>query len=120
MSVKIRNWVGVCAFLSWIILTAGPVWANWLETFDGNTLDLPTWQFHCYPDLTRTFSGTILDGDDDNDYLLLNETSSSAIDRFPLLNPSSIRRRMLALFSSTDILPPSFLRGAFATFAFQI
>jgi hypothetical protein len=74
---RIRS-VGVCAFVSWIILTSGTIQANWLETFDSNAFDLPTWQFHCYPDLTKTFSGAIQDGVDDNDYLLLRETSSSA------------------------------------------
>ncbi len=49
--------------------------ANWSETFDGNAFDLTTWQFYAYPDLTKSFSGTIQDGPDDNDYLVLAETS---------------------------------------------
>jgi hypothetical protein len=79
MSGTIRKSVGGCAFLGLIILISGTAEANWYETFDGNALDLSTWQFHCYPDLTKSFSETIQDGDGDNDYLLLNETSSSAI-----------------------------------------
>jgi hypothetical protein len=62
-----------------IILTTGIVQANWSETFNGNKFDLTTWQFDCYPDLTKTFNGTIRDGIDDNDYLTLDETSPASI-----------------------------------------
>ncbi|MBN2317051.1 MAG: hypothetical protein JXM79_24200 [Sedimentisphaerales bacterium] len=65
--------------IGFIILVGSAVQANWFETFDGNAFDLSTWQFHSYPDLTNSFSGAIQDGPDDNDYLLLNETSTSAI-----------------------------------------
>ncbi|MBN1803738.1 MAG: hypothetical protein JW837_00675 [Sedimentisphaerales bacterium] len=53
--------------------------ANWSETFDGNSFDLPAWQFHSYPDITKTFSSAIPDGPDDNDYLVLTETSGSTV-----------------------------------------
>jgi len=58
-----------------ILLSSGRARANWLETFDGNSFDLTTWQFSCYPDLTKTFNATIQDGPDDNDYIAIDETS---------------------------------------------
>jgi hypothetical protein len=63
--------------LGLILLAGNTTQANWSESFDANTFDLTTWQFHCFPDLTKTFGGTIQDGPDDNDYLVLDETSSS-------------------------------------------
>ncbi|MHC4535451.1 MAG: hypothetical protein ACYS6K_15980 [Planctomycetota bacterium] len=63
--------------LGLILLAGSTTHANWSESFDANTFDLATWQFHCFPDVTKTFSGTIQDGSDDNDYLVLDETSSS-------------------------------------------
>jgi len=62
-----------------IAILSGTAQANWLETFDGNSFDLATWQFSCYPDLTKTFSQTIQDGPDDNDYMSLGETSPADI-----------------------------------------
>ena len=53
--------------------------ANWSETFDNNTFDLSTWLFRSYPELTGTFSATIQDGPDGNDYLALTETSSVSL-----------------------------------------
>ncbi|MFC1637101.1 hypothetical protein ACFL5Z_19950, partial [Planctomycetota bacterium] len=79
MSGRIRKSPVVYAFLGFVILAGGTVKANWLETFEGNMFDLSTWQFHPYPDLTNSFTGAIQDGPDDNDYLLLDETSSSTI-----------------------------------------
>jgi len=63
------------AIMAVIAILSGTAQANWLETFDGNSFDLATWQFSCYPDLTKTFSATIQDGPDDNDYIFLDETS---------------------------------------------
>ena len=63
------------AVMAVIAILSGTAQANWLETFDGNSFDLATWQFSCYPDLTKTFSATIQDGTDDNDYISLDETS---------------------------------------------
>lgn len=60
-----------------IVSASGPAGANWSETFDGNAFDLATWQFHSFPDLTKTFAGGIADGPDDNDYLALDETTSA-------------------------------------------
>ena len=79
MSGHISKSATVCASLGWMILITGAARANWSETFGGNGFDLSTWQFHSYPDLTNSFSGTLQDGPDDNDYLLLDETSPSTI-----------------------------------------
>ena len=79
MSGRITKSAAVCAYLGWMILAGGSVQANWSESFDGNAFDLSTWQFHSYPDLTNSFTETLQDGPDDNDYLLLDETSSSTV-----------------------------------------
>ena len=68
--------ITVCVLTGLIFLKSGTAQANWLETFDGNTFDLPTWLFIGYPDLTKTFNATIQDGPDDNDYITLSETSA--------------------------------------------
>ncbi len=69
----------ICVLTGLILLTSGLAQANWLETFGGNDFDLTTWQFGCYPDLTKTFKATIQDGPEDNDYITLDETSPSDI-----------------------------------------
>ena len=79
MSGRMGRSAAVLTLVGLMIATCGSVRANWSETFDGNGFDLSTWQFHSYPDLTKSFSGTIQDGPDDNDYLLLKATSSSAV-----------------------------------------
>ncbi len=79
MFKKLTSLVTVCVLIGLILLTSGLAQANWLETFDGNSFDLVTWQFSCYPDMTKTFNGTIQDGPDDNDYLTLDETSPDDI-----------------------------------------
>jgi len=75
MSKKSANITAVCVLIGLIVFTSSTAQANWLETFDGNSFDLPTWLFSSYPDLTKTFKATIQDGPDDNDYLTLDETS---------------------------------------------
>ena len=77
MSGKIGRLLTAYVLLGLIVLARDTAQANWSETFDSNAFNLTTWQFHCYPDLTKTFSGTIQNGLDDNDYLVLDETSSS-------------------------------------------
>ena len=62
-----------------IASAGGPARANWSETFDGNAFDLATWQFHSFPDVTKTFTGGIKDGPDENDYLALDETSAADV-----------------------------------------
>ncbi len=79
MFKKLTSLVIVCVLIGLILLTSGTARANWLETFDGNSFDLPTWQFDCYPDLTKTFNATIKDGLDENDYISIDETSPADI-----------------------------------------
>jgi hypothetical protein len=69
----------ICVLIGITLLTGSLAQANWLETFDGNAFDLSTWLFGSYPDMTKTFNGTIQDGPDDNDYLTLDETSPADI-----------------------------------------
>ncbi len=79
MSGILKHFITVCVLLGAIGVLSGTANANWLETFDGNSFDLATWQFECYPDLTKTFKATIQDGLDDNDYISLDETSPADV-----------------------------------------
>ncbi len=74
-----KHFLAVCVLIGAIALLNGAAKANWLETFDGNSFHLATWQFGCYPDLTKTFDATIRDGLDDDDYLSLDETSPAHV-----------------------------------------
>lgn len=65
-----------CTLVCLALLLGSAAQANWSETFDDNGFDLSTWQFLSYPQLTGTFSGTIEDGPDTNDYLGLAETTA--------------------------------------------
>ena len=76
MSGILKHFVTVCVLFGAIGVLSGTANANWLETFDGNAFDLATWQFGCYPDVTKTYTQTIKDGPGDNDYLRLEETTS--------------------------------------------
>ncbi len=76
MSEKMRNLLTICVAAVLIVAVAGTVQANWSETFDGTEPDLTTWQFTCYPDVTKTFTATILAEPDGNKYLSLDETTS--------------------------------------------
>ncbi|MHC4750490.1 MAG: hypothetical protein ACYTFW_11505, partial [Planctomycetota bacterium] len=79
MSKKMRNLVTICSLLGLITLATNTAQADWEETFNNNSFDLPTWQFHCYPDMAKTFTATIQDGPDDNDYLAIAETTSVGV-----------------------------------------
>ncbi len=74
MSKKMMCSATVCVVA---VLASGVAEGNWSETFGGNAFDLATWQFHCYPDLTKTFTGAMKGGPEGNDYLALDETTSS-------------------------------------------
>ena len=76
MYEKMRNLLTICALLGLITAACGTAQANWSESFDGTELDLPTWQFHAYPDVTKTFTATVLTEPDGNKYLSLDETTS--------------------------------------------
>ncbi len=71
--------VVICAVVGLIVAASGTAQANWSETFDGDELDLATWVFHPYPDMTNTFTNTIKTDPNGNKYLSLDETSSAGI-----------------------------------------
>jgi hypothetical protein len=68
-----------CGILCLALVLGSAAWANWSETFDDNSFDLSTWQFYAYPQLTGTFTHTIQDRPDANDYLALAETTAPAL-----------------------------------------
>jgi uncharacterized protein YuzB (UPF0349 family) len=59
-----------------LLVCQASVFANWLETFDNGELDLTTWQFLSYPEITGTLDSSIRPGVEGNDYLGLLESSS--------------------------------------------
>ena len=78
MLKKIRSLTTICVLAGLITITIGPARANWMETFNGDVLDLPTWQFVPLPDVTKTFTNTIVTDPNGNKYLSLDETTSEA------------------------------------------
>jgi len=76
MCKRLRKLVTVCAVVGLIVSVSSTAQANWVETFDGNEPDLTTWQFHCFPDVTKTFTHTIETEPGGNKYLSLDETTS--------------------------------------------
>ncbi len=71
--------VVICAVVGLLVAVSGTVQANWIETFDGDEPDLPTWEFHPYPDMTKTYTNTIITDPNGNKYLSLDDTSSAGI-----------------------------------------
>jgi len=65
--------------LSAVCVFAGSGYANWFDSFNDGDFDLTTWQFPAFPDVTGTFTQTILAGADGNDYLAFEETSSVGV-----------------------------------------
>ena len=76
---ELRSLVTICVLVGLIAFVSGTARANWLETFDGDQLDLATWQYECFPDMTKTFTSTILTDPNGNKYLSLDETSSVGV-----------------------------------------
>jgi hypothetical protein len=76
MFKKIRSLITICVLVGLVAFVCDTARANWSETFDGDELDLPTWEFNCFPDMTKTFTHTILTDPNGNKYLSLDETSS--------------------------------------------
>ena len=74
---KLAKSVVICVVVSLVV--NGTLQANWSETFDGDELDLATWQFQSFPDVTKTFTNTIKVDPNGNKYLSLDETSSFAV-----------------------------------------
>jgi len=68
--------VVICAVVGLLVAASGTAQANWSESFDGDELDLTIWEFTCFPDVTKTFTTTILAEPDGNKYLSLDETTS--------------------------------------------
>jgi hypothetical protein len=62
-----------------LVALVGATEANWSETFDNGTFDLPTWQFRAYPEITGTFDAVIETGLDGNGYLALTETNPASV-----------------------------------------
>jgi tetratricopeptide (TPR) repeat protein len=70
-----KKLVSICAFVVLFMLPCGIAGANWLETYASGSPDLTTWQYFCYPDITKTYTHTILPGPPGNHYLSLDETT---------------------------------------------
>ena len=71
----------VCVIAVALVGLGGTTQANWLETFNGAQLDLPTWQFVCFPDITKTYKNSIVTAPDGNKYLSLDETTTYDTDK---------------------------------------
>jgi hypothetical protein len=79
MFKKILKLMVICVFVGLITIAIGPARANWMETFNGDQPDLSTWQYECFPDMTKTYTHTILTDPNGNKYLSLDETSSTDV-----------------------------------------
>jgi len=75
---KIRSLITICVLMGLVVFVSESARANWVETFDGDQLDVATWQFVPLPDVTKTFTNTIVTDPNGNKYLSLNETTSEA------------------------------------------
>jgi hypothetical protein len=75
MLKRAKKLVMICAVLGLIVLVSGPAQANWVETWNGAQPDLTTWEFHCWPDLAKTFTQTIKTDPNGNKYLSMDETT---------------------------------------------
>lgn len=71
--------VSVLLVLCGVGLMTGIAPANWVETFNAGSYDLPTWNFYCYPDLTKTYAHTIKTVPGPNSYLALDEPASVGV-----------------------------------------
>lgn len=81
MARKSRCIETACLIAALLVAAGGTAQANWLETFNGPQLDLPTWQFVCFPDVTKTYKNTIVTAPDGNKYLSLDETTTYDTDK---------------------------------------
>ena len=77
---RFRSRASICLLTGLIVLAGGTAMGDWFETFDGDQLDLATWQFHPFPDVTKTFTNTIVTDPNGNKYLSLDETISYNLD----------------------------------------
>ena len=75
---ELRSFVTIFVLVGMVAFVSGTTRANWLETFDGDELDVATWQFVPLPDVTKTFTHTIVTDPNGNKYVSLDETTSEA------------------------------------------
>ncbi|MHC4536360.1 MAG: hypothetical protein ACYS6K_20610, partial [Planctomycetota bacterium] len=74
---KLVKSVVICVVVGFVVNST--LEANWSESFDGDELDLATWQFIPFPDVTKTFTNSIEVDPNGNKYLSLDETSSVGV-----------------------------------------
>ena len=68
--------LSICVLVSVTLVTAGTAEANWVETFANGNYDLATWQYFCFPDISKTFTHSIeQQTPGTNYYLSLDETT---------------------------------------------
>jgi hypothetical protein len=72
---KIQSLITICVLVVLVTISIDSARANWMETFDGDQPDLATWQFVPLPDLTKTFTNTIVSDPNGTKYLSLDETT---------------------------------------------
>jgi len=75
---RLRSRGTICVLTALIALAVGAARADWFETFDGDQLDVATWDFVPLPDVTKTFTYTIITDPNGNKYLSMDETTSEA------------------------------------------
>jgi len=75
---KVLSLIAIYMLVGLIASISNTVRANWVETFDGDQLDVATWQFVPLPDVTKTFTHTIVTDPNGNKYVSLDETTSEA------------------------------------------
>ena len=78
MFKRLRSSTAICAVMVLVLLATVTGRADWFETFDGDPLDLSAWQFIPLPDVTKTFTDTIVTDPNGNKYVSLGETTSAA------------------------------------------
>ena len=61
-----------------VVAFAGVGFANWADSFDGGKLNLSTWKFLSFPQVTGTFKQTFPAGEGGNNYLAFTETVTSS------------------------------------------
>lgn len=78
MPGKLKTIVAICIVTGLSLPWSETLQADWSETFDGDQLDVATWDFVPLPDVTKTFTHTILTDPNGNKYLSMDETTSEA------------------------------------------
>jgi hypothetical protein len=70
-----KRWMRLLGFVGVIGVCVSTGLADWADSFDGGTFDLPTWQYLAYPQVpgVTQFGGTVVSGPDSIHYLSLDE-----------------------------------------------